>query len=256
MYDIIPSLQPYIKLICTMDCDEGTDTSHVRVLPDTCVELFVNYTSTPIAIIGDELHKRSIISFRMSRPMDIQMRKGAGCLAVCFYPGMAYKFFHLPMQMLTDTNAALSDVWNNLAEEIEDKMASARNNDTRVFMVQHYLLRQLTRAKNDLQVAYCLQQVQSAAGLISVSKLTNDTGISQRHLSRKFQQYIGLSPKEYLRVSRFIQSLTHLKKHPVLSLTEIACKSGYYDQAHFNRDYKTYTGGTPSELVHAPHILY
>lgn len=39
-----------------------------RVLPDTCVEQFVNFTSTPVAIIDKELHKRSIISFRMSRP--------------------------------------------------------------------------------------------------------------------------------------------------------------------------------------------
>lgn len=256
MYDIIPSLRSYVKLICTMDCDEGTDNNHVRVLPDTCVELFLNYTSTPIAIIGDELYKRSIVSFRMSRPMDIQMRKGAGCLAICFYPGMAYKFFHLPMQMLTDTNTALSDVWKDRAEEIEDKLASAPDNETRVFIVQNYLLRQLSLGKNDLQVAHCLQQMQGAAGSISLSKLTNDTGISQRHLSRKFQEYIGLSPKEYLRVYRFIQSLSHLKKYPECSLTEIACKSGYYDQAHFNRDYKNYAGCTPGELAGAADILY
>ncbi|MHA4807352.1 helix-turn-helix domain-containing protein [Flavitalea flava] len=55
-----------------------------------------------------------------------------------------------------------------------------------------------------------------------VSKLTGDTGLSQRHLSRKFQQYVGLSPKEYLRVCRFIRSLHHLKKYPLLSLTEVA----------------------------------
>lgn len=256
MYDIIPSLRSYVKLICTMDCDEGTDNNHVRVLPDTCVELFLNYTSTPIAIIGDELYKRSIVSFRMSRPMDIQMRKGAGCLAICFYPGMAYKFFHLPMQMLTDTNTALSDVWKDLAKEIEDKLTSAPDNETRVFIVQNYLLRQLSLGKNDLQVTHCLQQMQGAAGSISLSKLTNDTGISQRHLSRKFQEYIGLSPKEYLRVYRFIQSLSQLKKYPECSLTEIACKSGYYDQAHFNRDYKNYAGCTPGELARAADILY
>lgn len=256
MYDIIPGLQPYVKMICTMDCDEGADTSHVRVLPDTCVELFLNYTSTPIAIIGDELYQRSMISFRMSRPMDIRMRKGAGCLAVCFYPGMAYKFFHLPMQMLTDTNTALSDIWKGLAEEIEEKLACARNNDTRIFIVQNYLLRQLARSKNDPQVARCLQQVQLSAGLTSVGDLTNDIGISQRHLSRKFQQYIGLSPKEYLRVYRFMQSLSHLKEYPGHSFTEIACKSGYYDQAHFNHDYKTYVGCTPAELVKASDILY
>jgi len=56
-----------------MDCDADADTSHVRVLPDTCVELFVNFTSTPVAIIGDQLYKRSIISFRMSRSIDVQM---------------------------------------------------------------------------------------------------------------------------------------------------------------------------------------
>jgi AraC-like DNA-binding protein len=255
-YDIIPGLRPYVKLICTMDFDQNTDTSHIRVLPDTCVELFVNYTNTPVAIIGNELHKRSIVSFRMSRHMDVQMRKGAGCLAICFQPGMAYKFFHLPMHVLTDTTATLSDIWNGLAEELEDKLACANNNETRVSIVQNYLLQQLAWDKNDLQVAYCLQQVQLTGGLVSVSKLTSDVGISQRHLLRKFQQCIGLSPKEYLRVYRFIQSLHHIKKFPILSLTEVAYKSGYYDQAHFNRDYKTYTGYAPGELVRAQHIPY
>jgi hypothetical protein len=44
-----------------MDCEDDVDTNHIRVLPDTCVELFVNYTSTSVAIIGNELHKRSIV---------------------------------------------------------------------------------------------------------------------------------------------------------------------------------------------------
>lgn len=255
-YDVIPRLRPYVKMICTMDCDEDTDTNQIRVLPDACVELFVNYTNTPVAVIENELHKRSIISFRMSRPVDVQMRKGAGCLAICFHSGMAYKFFQVPMYTLSNTTAALSDVWTGLADEIEDKLACAPDNDTRVYTAQNYLAQQLTRGKNDLQIDYCLQQAQLSGGLLSVSKLTNDACISQRHLSRKFQQYIGLSPKEYLRVCRFVHSLHHMKKYPAFSLTEIACRSGYYDQAHFNRDYKTYTGYAPGELARAQHVLY
>ena len=256
LYDVHPSLQPYVKLICTMDCDGETDTSHIRVLPDTCVELFLNYTSTPVAIIGDKLYKRSIISFRMSCPMEVQMRKGAGCLAICFHPGMAYKFFHVPMHTLTDTTATLSDLWSESAQEIEDNLARAPDNQTRACIVQNYLLQQLTSDKNDLQVTYCLQLSRLSGGLVSVNKLANDTGISQRHLSRKFQHCVGLSPKEYLRVFRFIQSLYYIKEHSVLSLTEIAYKSGYYDQAHFNRDCKAYTGCAPGELARAQHILY
>lgn len=85
-YDIIPALQPYVKLICTMECDDDADTSYIRVLPDACVELFLNYTSTPVAIISNKLHQRSIVTFRMSRPKDVQMRKGTRGYCNLFLP--------------------------------------------------------------------------------------------------------------------------------------------------------------------------
>ncbi|HTE26824.1 AraC family transcriptional regulator [Flavitalea sp.] len=256
LYDIIPALQPYVKVICSMDCDDDADTRHIRVLPDACVELFISYTSTPVAIIGNELYNRSIITFRMSRPMDVQMRKGSGCLAICFHPGMAYKFFHLPMHVFTDTTTVLDNVWKGKASEIEDKLAYACNNDIRVSVIQEYLVQQLAQSRDDRQIAWCLKQAKASTDMLSVKQLTDKTGLSQRHLSRRFQQCIGLSPKEYLRVSRFIKSLQHLKKYPAHSLTAVAYESGYYDQAHFIRDYKTYAGYTPGELAHSQHILY
>ena len=256
LYDIIPTLQPFVKLICSMDCDDDTDTRQILVLPDACVELFINYTSTPVAIIGNELYKQSIVTFRMSRPMDVQMRKGAGCLAICFHPGMGYKFFRLPMHVFTDTTTLLDDVWKDMASEIEDKLANACNNDERVSIIQQYLLQQSTQSRDDRQIAWCLQQAQASTYTLSVKQLTHGAGLSQRHLSRRFQQCIGLSPKEYLGVNRFIKSLQHLKKYPAHSLTAIAYESGYYDQAHFIRDYKTYTGHTPGEVADSQHILY
>jgi len=255
-YDIIPALQPYIKLICTMECEDDVDTSYIRVLPDACVELFLNYTSTPVAIIDNELHKRSIVIFRMGRPTDVQMRKGAGVIAICFYPGMAYKFIQIPMHVLSDTTTPLVDIWGAMAVEIEDKIAGLSNNEVRVSLVQKYFFKELANGKDDLQVVYCLRQAHVSGGAIPVGKLVCDTGLSQRHLSRKFQEYVGLSPKEYLRISRFIFSLGYLKRFPLFSLTEVAYKSGYYDQAHFIRDYKEYTGYTPGQVVRAKHILY
>lgn len=239
-----------------MNCDNDADTNHIRVLPDTCVELFVNYTSTPVAIIGNELHKRSIVTFRMSRHSDVQMRKGAGCVAICFYPGAAYRFFQLPMHTLADRTLALSDLWCDITEEIEDTLAGAGNNNARAVIVQKYLLQKLRQNEHDPQMDYCLKQIQQVAGHVPVTKLSYETGLSQRHLSRKFQQLVGLSPKEYLRACRFIKSLNYLKMYPILSLTEVAYESGYYDQAHFNRDYKAFTGYTPGQVARAQYILY
>lgn len=255
-FEVIPDLQPYVKLICTMDCEDDVDTTHIRVLPDTCVELFVNYTSTPVAIIGNELYQRSIVTFRMSRHADVQLRKGAGCMAICFYPGMAYRFFQLPMHVLADQTLALAELWQDIATEIEDKLAHAGDHQTRAVIVQQYLLQQLTQHEYDQQLGYCLKLIQQSAAYLPVSELTNSLGIGQRHLSRKFQQLVGLSPKVYLRMYRFIRSLDQLKKYPLLSLTEVAYQSGYYDQAHFIRDYKTFTGHTPGQVAQAPHILY
>ena len=239
-----------------MDCDNEADTHHIRVLPDTCVEVFINYTDTPVAIIGNELHKRSIVTFRMSRPMDVQMRKGSGCLAICFFPGMAYKFFHLPMNMLSDTTTALEDIWTDLAATIEDKLANVQNNNVRAAIAQQHLTTFLAAGQHDQQVANCLQQVELLEKLPTVKQLVDSTGLSQRQLSRRFQHVVGLSPKEYLRVYRFIRSLRYLKNYPASSLTEIAYKSRYYDQAHFIRDYKDYTGHTPGEVVLSQRILY
>lgn len=239
-----------------MDCDNEKDTSHIRVLPDACVELFINYTSTPIAIIANELHKSSLVTFRMTKAMDVQMRKGSGCLAVCFHPGMAYGFFQLPMYLLSDSVTALADLWGRITTQIEEQLAEAPDNYLRADILQNYLLSRISGSKLDIHIEGCLKQLQTPAYLNTVTELTDISGISQRHLSRKFQKYVGLAPKEYLRVCRFINSLSYLKSHPESSLTSIAYKSGYFDQAHFTKDYKAFTGHTPAEVLKSPHILY
>jgi AraC-like DNA-binding protein len=66
---------------------------------------------------------------------------------------------------------------------------------------------------------------------------------------------MGLSPKEYLRVSRFLHSLEVLKKDNS-HLTGVAYESGYYDQAHFIHEYKVFSGLTPGELKMTGNILY
>jgi AraC-like DNA-binding protein len=188
--------------------------------------------------------------------MDVQMRKGSGCLAICFHPGMAHRFFQVPMNVYTDTTTELADVWNSMASEIEDKVANACDNNVRVLIIQQYLVNQLCQNENDPQINWCLQRVHALADMPSVKQLTHETGLSQRHLSRRFQQCVGLSPKKYLSVSRFIRSLQRLKKYPAYSLTEVAYECGYYDQAHFIRDFKYYTGHTPGEVAGSGHILY
>lgn len=260
LYPIAPQLQPYIKVICTMESSERDTPSVFRVLPDTCVELFVSYSNEPIATITGKTtfaNRQSFVVFRMSNFMDVQMQAKTGCIAVCFYPGASYHFFSQPIHEVADTVTELTHFWKNMATEMEERVSEATNNHERVAIIQHYLIKQLAKKREDDQaIQYCLGQINYLKGQVSVVELSHKVNISQRQLSRRFNHCVGLSPKEFAKINRFIHSLAQLKKYPSVSLTEVAYESGYYDQAHFIHTYKEYTGITPSELLVAQHIIY
>ena len=262
LFNIIPGLQPYIKVICSIEADGPADTnSPFRVLPDTCVELFVNYTDQDqtITVNNNIIVKqpRSFIISRMSRYMDVQGHSWPGCIAICFFPGAAFHFFQIPMNEVSDMMIGLDDLWKNIAKEMEERVTGAGNSEERVLIIQQYLLKQLAKQKErDRTIEHWLWQVNFFKGQLTVAELSRKVNISERQLGRRFNHSIGLSPKEFTRVNRFIHSLTHLKKYPSISLTEVAYESGYYDQAHFIHDCKKYTGLTPGELTTSGNIYY
>lgn len=230
-----------------------------RVVPDTCVELFINYTSTSLATISNNKNFKSGHSFvvsRMSSYMDVEMQPGSGCIAICFNPGTAYHFFPLPMNEVTDSVVGTEHLWGNATYELEERVADAHTNDERVSIIQQYLIQQLVKKQQpDKAIAHCLWQINLYKGQFTLNQLSNETGISLRQLGRRFNNCVGLSPKEYTRINRFLHSLVQLKKYPAISLTEVAYESGYYDQAHFIHDCKSYSGYSPGELLVTPNIL-
>ena len=62
---------------------------------------------------------------------------------------------------------------------------------------------------------------------------------------RRFREHVGLPPKALARILRFERAAERLRGGADLS--DAALDSGYYDQAHFNRDFKAFAGVTPTE---------
>lgn len=87
-----------------------------------------------------------------------------------------------------------------------------------------------------------------------VEELMDETGWSRRHLREQFTQQIGVSPKTLARLFRFQEGVRLLgSRSSGTSLAEIAVAAGYYDQAHFNRDFRAFAGYMPTQfLAEAP----
>lgn len=246
-HPVLPVLKPFVKVVCSIRFNCVSNEPSLRVLADNCVELFVNYGNTP----------RNFVMSRMTGFMDTQMEETTGSIAICFFPGKAYPFFPIPMQELTDQVSDLADVWKKSFPDLEKVLETVNDPEQCAYHLQLYLIRLWMKNHNaDKTIDYCVHAIHESKGQLSIHELAAKTGISNRQMARRFNQRIGVSPKEFACTTRLLNALRVLKQRPALSLTEIAYESGYYDQAHFIHEIKEYSGVTPTNLLASRHILY
>ena len=89
------------------------------------------------------------------------------------------------------------------------------------------------------------------SGVVQVKNLMDKFHISRRWLEKQFAEQVGISPKEFARITRFNALLTSVGMTPSVSWAEIIEKFGYYDQSHLNRDFHEFTGQSPTEYFKA-----
>ena len=99
-------------------------------------------------------------------------------------------------------------------------------------------------------VAWAWSRLKESHGGVPVGKLTEELGCSRRHLAR-FREQVGMPPKRVGRVLRFERVIERLGQEGPARWTDIALDCGYYDQSHFNRDFRELAGITPSEYMAA-----
>lgn len=83
---------------------------------------------------------------------------------------------------------------------------------------------------------------------LAIDELSHKMNVNRRQLERKFSSVIGLSPKQLSKIIRLQSTLKMLLKDEFTSLSALAYEGNYYDQAHFIKDFKEFTGLTPKEF--------
>jgi AraC-like DNA-binding protein len=261
-YPVTSRLRPFVKLVWSME-DDGNNSNiqPIRILPDTCVELVIHFSDpykTRFSNNTSSVQPRSFIVSQMKSFMEIEPTGKTGFIAARFTATGAYRFFSKSLKSISNMEIALNYVWKAFAPELENKISKAKDMNERSRILQSFLYAILCKTQVEAApvVECCLKEIQLAKGLISVEDLSYKTGVSNRQLLRQFDHFVGLSPKEFARITKFLHSLNTLAKRPADSLTSIAYQSGYYDQAHFIRDFKEYSGLTPGEYLQSGNVVY
>ena len=157
----------------------------------------------------------------------------------------AERLFRMPMGELANRGAALEDLLPG-AGELAERLYEAPDWPSRLTLLEAAIMRRVEAAPPvPRAVEWSWQRLLSTDGAVPVADLAEEVGWSRRHLAARFREHVGLPPKALARILRFERAAERLRRGA--DLADAALDSGYYDQAHFNRDFKAFAGVTPTE---------
>lgn len=171
-------------------------------------------------------------------------------LQVNLTPLGAYRLFGPPTPGAPGQVVDLEDLLGRQGADLVEQLYEAREWEARFALLDAAIARRLEeRAPASPDVAWAWRRLTETEGRLPIATVTAELGCSRRHLTTRFREQIGLAPKTFARILRFDRAVRRLGKDGNGSLAEIAHDCGYYDQSHFNRDFRDFAGLTPTELV-------
>ena len=239
-----PTLEKYVECFWSMSILHSPENSKPhRVLPDGCIDIIFDFS--------DPGNPTTYAVGTMSRPIIVSNTERLEMLGIRFHPGAIRVFVNLVASEFTDTETDLESFWGSEAKILWERLAHLNHNAARILLLESYFLTKISLAPNSLDpyVQYSVKLIRSKLGTFKVRALESGTGLSIRQLERKFERDIGLSPKSFARVTRFQNIVRLVHRSSRLDWNSIAFEAGYSDQSHLIRDFKSFSGLTPSQFT-------
>ena len=246
--DFIPTtiLQPFIK---TYKIIESQDELANRVLPNTSLAIafrFKGLNSYSTNTGKNQLPQTTFSGLRKSVRI-INYAQNTSTLVVLFKECGAAAFFKEPLHELFEESIPLDCIISpSEIIIIEELLSSAENNNQRIAIVEQFLIKRMNGYKLDLLIAKAIEEIHNAKGLIKINELAETLHMSHDAFGKKFRKIVGTSPKQFSSIVRLSSIVRQGQNNP--SLLDMLFDAGYYDQSHFNKDFKQFTGQTPTNF--------
>ncbi len=248
-----PTLRNYIKFFWEIRVDD-MQLNH-KLIPLRNINLRFNLSDTPqyFCLDGKESLLEDVFFSGLRNSFRNTYMKLDGkihMLGVCFFPEGFYPFLKIPVSEFKNQLLGASDVGFNLAKTISEQLKMARDIKTRLMILEKELYSLLDNRnytpKSFQQIFNALKQNDNST---HISDFCNQNNISVRKLERMFNKYVGVSAKTYGNINRFQNSLNQIMYSNYSKLSDIAFNNDYFDQMHFIKEFKRFTGNTPKTFI-------
>ncbi len=246
------NLADFVKCYWTLEGKKETTPKRNIIIPDGTIKLIFHY--------GDlywhhpegknsYLQPRCFLIGQLTRPYVVEPNGDTGIFVVRFHPNGFLPFTTIPIKEMENTPIYLERLFGRKGKELETRILNASNTSKKIKIIESFLLERLNNKKlTDKVVKSTIETISTANGQLSINELSKHNNLSRRILARKFSSTVGLSPKKLSKIIRLQTTLKTLLNKEVYKLTDLAYENEYFDQAHFIKDFKEFTGITPKEF--------
>jgi len=252
--NLLPSdiLKPYIKYywVCTTD----EDVSKEIMYPTGCLEFCIDISGgNTVRHFGDRAATmpRLEVLGHITQPTTATVTKGTTVLVTRFYPYAMPLFFPDQASSFTNGSIDLYDILSMDSTEFYNLIIGQPSIDQKIKALETFLVQRLIKSdkkRDQFKLMEGLCRHIYKVDTFRIENLAACCGFSERYIQKLFLDWVGLSPKSLHSVLRFNKGL-ELIQSSGCSLTSIAHECGYYDQAHFIKEFKSYAGITPSQAA-------
>ncbi len=246
-YQFVPpsnDLSVFVNGFWHVDSEGDKEIRRQKIIPDGFPEVIFHYADPyRINIGGDwETQPKFLLAGQIKNHFHLENTGKSGMIGIKFQPAGIARLYGIDMGNLTDKVIALP-------EEILDQFSDLTHRMGRedvINLIEQKLVEHIKRASPFLrQVDKAIELILLKKGMVSISELCTEAGCSERQLERQFKTDVGVSPKFYCRIIR-IGHIFELMQEGDTSWADLVYRSGFYDQSHFIKNFKEFTGEDPS----------
>jgi AraC-like DNA-binding protein len=223
------------------------------ILPTATVDMVVDLAQVD--------SPRSVVSGVQSRAVELDTAGRLSLIGARFKPGGAFALLGIPAVELHNCTVSLDTVWGHRAEQLREQLHLAELPLERFQILEAFLTERLDgNSPLSEVVRHSVNVIHGAGDAVSIQTLALGSGMSPTRFSTLFGEHVGLTPKSYARIVRFQRAIAAIGAATHVDFASIALGCGYFDQAHFNHDFRSFCGVAPSGYLtdrteHPNHVV-
>jgi AraC-like DNA-binding protein len=257
--EVPPEQASLIRCVWSLKGTAPADAGLEPLVSDGCVEVVFNFADRFEARLPDRsrhLQPAQLVVGPTALPTLVRPTGRVDIVGIRLQPWAGAAVLGLPMTEIRDRQLDLADLESGTLRELADRLEEPDRRVDRVGAVLDELKALSVAQEVDwLARTSVVRLLREAKDGPSIRDLARQMGRSTRTLERVFLNHVGLSPRTLARIIRIQRALGQARSEPKLRWSAVAIRAGYYDQAHFVRDFKSLVGCLPSEFRPEPQSL-